>query len=43
MNFFNLPNPSSRNKPWGLLSLYQKSVLGGEKKNLSEEQSATSA
>jgi hypothetical protein len=24
MKFFNLPNPSGRDRPWGLLSLYQK-------------------
>jgi hypothetical protein len=29
--FFNLPNPSSRTRPWGLLSLYQKSVPKVEK------------
>jgi hypothetical protein len=31
MNFSNLPNPSSRTGPWGLLSLKQKWVPGAEK------------
>jgi hypothetical protein len=29
--FFNLPNPSGRTRPWGLLSLYQRWVPGAEK------------
>jgi hypothetical protein len=31
MNVFNLPNPSGRTWPWGLLSLYQKWVPETEK------------
>jgi hypothetical protein len=33
--FFNLPNPSGRTKPWGLVSIYQK-----QKSKVFEEQSA---